>query len=258
VTPEFAAAAAARPIGEVEDAWSTDRRTLRRARELRISSWEFAVVGRCGVLGDDAHPQTVAAAFGLTPPDALRSAWEATSRVGPAAVAVARLSACAGWGRDHLAAVADRRFVDLLDRVVGDADDTAMPIFAATRRLIATTETRGNGARVALAVHALAEYRTAAMLLASRAAGLSPMEVHLGGPEGEQEAVTFGWTPPFPSRLSVLRRFAVAGVLADRMTSGAYASLTGRERQELIDRLNETAAVVRARRKPAGATDRTP
>lgn len=258
MTPELAAAAAARPICEVEDAWSTDRRTLRRARELRISSWEFAVVGRCGVLGDDAHPQTVAAAFGLTPPDALRSAWEATGRVGPSAVAVARLSECAGWGRDHLTAVADGRLVELLDRVVADADDTAMPIFAATRRMIAATETDGHGSRVALAIHALAEYRTAAMLLASRVARLSPVEIHLGGPEGEQEAVTFGWSPPFPSRLSVLRRFAVAGVLADRMTSGAYAGLTGRERRELVDRLNETAAVVRSWRKPSGAADVRP
>jgi hypothetical protein len=257
VTPELAAAAAARPIGEVEDAWSTDRRTLRRARELRISSWEFAVIGRCGVMGDDAHPETVAAAFGLTPPDALRGAWEATGRVGPAAVASARLAECAEWGRARLAAIVDERLVELLERVVTNADDTAMPIFAATRRLVAATDAPDDAARAALAIHTLAEYRTAAMVIAGRVVGLSPMEIHLGGPEGEQEAVTYGWSPPFPSRLSVLRRFSVATALADRMTGGAYAQLTGLERRELVDRLSEIAAVVRSGPKPSGAVDPT-
>jgi hypothetical protein len=247
VTPEIAAAAAARAVGEVEDAWTTDPRTLRRARELRMSTWDFAVVGRCGVLGDDAHPETVAAAFGLIPPDALRTAWEAAGRVGRVAVAAARLGACASWGANRLAGLADMRFVELLDRVVADADATAMPIFAATRRLVAATEARRDGARLALAVHALHEYRTAAMLLASRVAGLSPVEMHLGGPEGEQEAVTFGWSPPFPSRLSVLRRYALAGALADRIMSGAYARLAAPERVELIDRLNAAAASVARR-----------
>jgi hypothetical protein len=244
VTPEIAAAAAARPVGEVEDAWTTDPRTLRRARDLRMSTWDFAVVGRCGVLSEDTDPETVAAAFGLIPPDALRTAWEAAGRVGRAAVAAARLARCASWGTDHLATVADERLVELLDRVVADADATAMPIFAATRRLIATTDARSEGARVALAVHALHEYRTAAMLLAGRASGLSPVELHLGGPEGEQEAVTFGWSPPFPTRLSVLRRYVLAGALADRMTSGAYARLTARERVELVDRLKAAAVIV--------------
>jgi hypothetical protein len=242
--PEIVAAAVVRPVGAVEEAWTTDRRTLRRARELRMSTWDFAVVGRCGVLGDDAHPETVAAAFGLIPADELRTAWDAAGRVGRVAVAAARLAECAAWGEDRLAAVADARYVELLDRVVADADATAMPIFAATRRMIAATETAGDGARVALAIHALAEYRTAAMLLASRAAGLSPVEMHLGGLEGEQEAVTFGWSPPFPSRLSVLRRYTVAGALADRMTGAAYASLTAAERAEVVDRLDVTAATV--------------
>jgi hypothetical protein len=244
MTPEITAAGAARAVAEVEAAWTRDPRTLDRARALRMSTWDFAVVGRCGVLGDDAHPDTVASAFGLIPRDALRSAWEAAGRVGQASVASARLAECASWGAQRLGSVADARLSELLGRVVAGADDTAMPVFSATRRLIASTDALDHGARVALDVHALAEYRTAAMLLAGRVAGLAPVELLLGGPEGEQEAVTLGWSPPFPSRLTVLRRYVVAAALADRMTATAYARLTDGERGELIDRLKEAAAAV--------------
>lgn len=241
MTPEMTAATVARLAEEVEAAWSTDRQTLQRARELRLSAWAFAVAGRGGVLGDDVGSETVAAAIGLIAPEALRAGWEAAGRVGRAAVAVARLAECASWGQHRLAEVVDARLVELLDRVVAGADATAMPIFAATRRLISTTAVDGDGARVALAVHALSEFRSAALLLASRSVGMEPVEVLIAGPEGEQEALTFGWAPPFPTRLSVLRRYALAVALADRMLGRALAGLTPAERLELVNRLNAAA-----------------
>ncbi|MBX6750456.1 MAG: hypothetical protein IRY85_12440 [Micromonosporaceae bacterium] len=241
MTPDMAAASIARLSEQVEAAWSTDQRTLHRARELRLSAWAFVVAGRGGVLGDDVDPETVVAALGLIAPEALRAGWEAAGRVGPAAVAVARLAECASWGERRLSGVVDARLVELLDRVVTGADATAMPIFAATRRLIRTTAVDSDGARVALALHALSEFRTAALLLGSRAVGLEPVELLIAGPEGEQEALTFGWTPPFPSRLSVLRRYALAAALADRMMGRALAGLTSAERVELVTRLTAAA-----------------
>lgn len=255
VTPELAASAAARPVGEVENAWSADPQTLRRARDLRLTAWAFTVGGRGGVLGEDLDPELVTAALGLIEPDALRAGWEAAGRVGRAAVALARLDECARWGAQRLAEVADARLVALLDRVVAGADATAMPVFAGTRRLIASVQADGDGARVALALHALSEYRVAAMLLAGRCCGLRPVDLLIAGPEGEHEAVTFGWSPPFPSRLSVLRRYTVATALADRMMAGAYAPLTGVERAELVDRVKVAAAA--ASGKTGGGTDRT-
>ena len=256
--PESTAAAVARAVGEVENAWTRDRRTLRRARELRLSAWAFTVAGRGGVLGDDLSPEAVTAALGLIAPDALRAGWEAAGRVGQATVAAARLAECASWGQDRLAEAADSRLVELLDRVVAHADATAMPLFAATRLRIESTRADGHGARAALLIHALSEFRTGAMLLASRAAGLDPVETLIGGPEGEHEAVTFGWSPPFPSRLSVLRRYAIAGAFTDRMTGRAFAGLAAAERVELVDRLNATAATIRrSGGKTGGAADRT-
>lgn len=241
MTPDMAAAAIAQLSERVEAAWSTDQRTLHRARELRLSAWAFAVAGRGGVLGDDVDAETVVAALGLIAPEALRAGWEAAGRVGPAAVAVARLAECAAWGERRLSGVVDARLVELLDRVVTSADATAMPIFAATRRLIRTTPVDSDGARAALALHALSEFRTASLLLGSRAVGLEPVELLIAGPEGEQEALTFGWTPPFPSRLSVLRRYALATALADRMMGQALAGMTSAERVDLVTRLTAVA-----------------
>ncbi len=246
VTPEMAVAAAARPVGELDRAWTTDPRTLRRARTLELTAWAFYVGGRGGVVGADVHPDLLVAAFGTIAPDALRAGWDATARVGAPTVAGAWLDECAAWGEDRLAAVSDARLVDLLDRVVGEADATALPVFAAARTMV-TALVDGcpaPAARVALLVHALHEYRSGALVLACRVAGLSPVEALIAGPEGEQEALTAGWTPPFPARLAVLRRYAYAGSVADRLTAPAFAALSPPERAELVDRLKVAAAAV--------------
>jgi hypothetical protein len=111
----------------------------------------------------------------------------------------------------------------------------------------ATGATDCAGARVALLAHALAEHRSAAMLLACRAVGLTPVELLVAGPEGEQEAIASGWSPPFPARLFVLRRYTIAAMLADRITGAAFAALDRGERVEFVDRLCAAAAAVACR-----------
>ena len=81
MTPELTAAAAKWPAFELDNAWSTCPKTLRRARLLDLSGWAFYVAGRGGVLGDDARPDTVAAAIGVIAPDAVRSGWDAARKV---------------------------------------------------------------------------------------------------------------------------------------------------------------------------------
>jgi hypothetical protein len=111
VTPELAASSAAGPVSELDTAWSTDPRTLRRARLLELPGWAFYVAGRGGVLGDDVRPETVAAALGVIAPDAVRAGWEAARKVGPSTVAASRLAECARWG--------DGRLVDVAELVSG-------------------------------------------------------------------------------------------------------------------------------------------
>ena len=240
MTPELTAAAAVASVGALDTAWSTDPRTLRRARLLELSGWSFYVAGRGGVLGDDVRAETVAAALGLIAPDAVRAGWDAARKVGPATVAASRLAECARWGEERLSAVADERMVELAERVVERADAVAMPLFAATRAMPAPDG--GPGARAAVLAHLLREHRAGAMLIAVRACGLRPVEAIIAGPEGEQEAITFGWTPPFPARVSVLRRYAYAEALADRIGGTAYAGLDPKERVELVHRLDNAAA----------------
>ena len=79
----------------------------------------------------------------------------------------------------------------------------------------------GAGARAAVLVHLLRELRAGALLLAARACGLSPVELVIAGPEGEEEALTFGWPPPFPARLPLLRRYSYADALTDRIVGQA-------------------------------------
>jgi hypothetical protein len=243
------AAGVARAVGVLENAWTTAPQVLRRARDLELSGWTFHLAGRAGVLGDGVHLDALVAALGTVAPEAARAGWDAARRVGPGTVATARLTECACWGEDHLAEVADERVVELLRRVVDGADATAMPLFAATRRFVSASGagcTGQAGAAVALLVHALAEYRGGAMLIGCRSAGLSPVEALIAEPQGEEEAIAMGWSPPFPARLTVLRRYAAAGALADRITGPAYETLAPTERVELVDRLKAAATTVAA------------
>jgi Helix-turn-helix family len=243
MTPELTAAAAVASVSALDAAWSTDPRTLRRARLLELSGWAFYVAGRGGVLGDDVRPETVTAALGLIAPDAVRAGWDAARKVGPATVAASRLAECARWGEERLSEVADERMVELAERVVERADAVAMPLFAAARAMPAPDG--GRGSRAAVLAHLLREHRAGAMLIGIRACGLRPVEAIIAGPEGEQEAITFGWTPPFPTRVSVLRRYSYAEALADRIAGTAYAGLDPVERVELVQRLDSAAAVLR-------------
>src|SRR5262249_20793827 len=136
MTPQLAAAAMRRPVSELDSAWSSSPKTLRRARLLELSGWSFYVAGRGGVLGDDTRPETVAAAIGFISPDAVRTGWEAAGKVGPAEVAACRLAECAHWGDENLGHLHDvGRLVSLAAAVVDAADGAALPICAACRAM---------------------------------------------------------------------------------------------------------------------------
>lgn len=246
MTPQQAAAAASRPARALDAAWSTCPTTLRRARELHLSGWAFYVAGRGGALGSDLHPDVVAAALGFIAPDAVRAGWEAAAAIGPAAVAEARFTECGRWGIENLDPGEDaeerkalRRLAELAEIVVGGADASGMPLFAAWRAMPVPTPL---GARVAVLAHLIYEHRAGAHLLAVRACGLTPLEATVAGPSGAQEAAALGWQPPYPPRLPLLRRYAYAEALGDTVAAGAYRGLSAPERIELVGLLNRTAA----------------
>jgi hypothetical protein len=242
--PELAAAATRASVAELDRAWSTCPRTLRRARLLELTGWAFYVAGRGGVLGDGTRADTVAAALGLVSPDAVRAGWDAVRAVGHAEVATARLAECARWGEENLGATAELdTLVALAERVVIAADAVGLPLFAASRSM--PVPAGGPGARAAVLVHLMWEHRTGAQLLAVRACDLSPVEALVAGPEGEAEALMFGWHPPFPARGPLMRRYLHAEAVTDRIAGQAYGALTEEERRELARLLTRATRAVR-------------
>ena len=150
-----------------------------------------------GVLGDDVRPETVTAALGLIAPGRGTGRLGggpqgrpghgrrlAAGRVRPvgrrATLRGGRTSAWSSWPSGWSSA----------------ADAVAMPLFAAARAMPAPDG--GPGARAAVLAHLLREHRAGAMLVAVRACGLRPVEAIIAGPEGEQEAITFGWHAAVP------------------------------------------------------------
>jgi hypothetical protein len=251
VTPELAAAAMKGALAELDSAWSTSPKTLRRARLLELSGWAFYVAGRGGVLGDDTRAETVAAAIGVISPDAVRTGWDAARKIGPTEVAACRLAECARWGDEQLAGLPGLgRLVALSASVVEAVDGAGLPLFSACRAMPAPDG--GPGAMAAVFIHLMWEHRAGAHLVATRACGLSPVEAVIAGPEGEEEALAFGWRPPFPSRLPLVRKHIYAEALTDRIVGQALAGLTVAERGELVTLLSR--AVDAARSSGRGAS----
>jgi hypothetical protein len=245
VTPELTAAACKLAVQELGGAFTEDPKTLRRAREMKLSGWAFYVAGRGGALGD-VRPDTVAAALGFIAPEAVNDGWEAARRViTPADVATHSLEECCRWGSEHLTNFGGLvRLVELCERVVLAADATGMPLFAAWRAMPLPLD--GQGARAAVLLHLLREHRCGGHLLAIRAAGLSPLEAIISGPDGDAGAVSFGWQPPYPPLGPLVRRRAWAEAVTDRIAGQAYRVLDPVERMELVGLLDSAMAEHRA------------
>lgn len=250
MTPEQSASAAKPGLLYLGGAYVECPLTLRRARRMGLSGWAFYVAGRAGVLGN-VSAETVAAALGFIEPDAVADGWDVAHQVTtPAEVAATALEECCRWGVAHLddfPGVA--RLVELAGRVAAAADPAGLPLFAAWRAM--PTPDDALGARAAVLLHQLREFRGGAHLLAVRAAGLSPLEAILAGPEGEAGAVAFGWQPPYPPVATLIRRRIWAESVTDHITGRAFAVLSAAERAEFVELLTAAMAAVQAEREPA-------
>ncbi|WP_428967012.1 SCO6745 family protein [Micromonospora fluostatini] len=236
MTPEQAAAASRPVVLALGEAASRSPGMVERARQLGISGWACYVAGRAGPLGE-VSAGTVTAALGFVSPGAVAEGWDAATRaVRPAEVVVATLAECRRWGDEHLRALprVDRLAV-LLERAVAAADATGMPLFAAWREVAVPTGTPA--ARVAVGLRVLREHVVGGYLVATRAAGMTPLEAVLLGPDGEARALACGWPPPYPPTGPLVRRQLWAAAVTDRLVSPAFQVLTARERTELVELL---------------------
>ena len=242
MTPEQVAAASKPVVLDLGDAFSrVTRRTLRRARLLGISGWAFYISGRAGALGD-VRAETAAAALGFIAPDAVADGWDAAARVvPPVEVAAASLAECCRWGAQQLAALpGTERLAALVERAVVAADASR---HAALRRVAGHAAAgRLAGRPGAAGLRLLREHFTGAYLLAVRAAGMTPLEAMLAGPEGEAGAVACGWPPPYPPIGPLVRRRLWAEAVTDRLVAQAFAALGPADGAELVELLHRTRA----------------
>ncbi|MBV8463257.1 MAG: hypothetical protein JO368_08190 [Acidimicrobiales bacterium] len=232
-TPEATDQATSKSIHDLGSEFMLHQETMARAAANGYDNpFAFYFAGRGGVLGD-VDAGVVCAAFGWFSPSVVRPMWEAGLAVHGAREAATRyFSACADWGRDHLADVEGvDRFADLAERVVGAAEDSGRPLFAGWRREPRVADGPGRAMQL---VHVMREWRGANHLVATTAARLSPLEAVLTDPHGVPSL--FGWPEPFPDVTEEQRRrHAEAEDLTDRLCAPAYEALSPSERGEFVE-----------------------
>ena len=245
MTPEQAAAASRQPVLELGGAFTECPQTLRRARLLGLTGWQFQITGRAGALGD-VGVETATAVLGFIAPEAVADGWHPSHRdLRPEEVAMASYLECCRWGNERLGELAQvGRLAELTGRLVRAADATGMPLFAAWRARPIPDETPA--ALLAAHLHLLREYFVEAYLLAVRVSGITPLGALLAGRDGEADAVAAGWPPPYPPAGPLVRQRLWAEAATDRLAGSAFRGLAVAERREVTTLLAAAHESLRA------------
>jgi hypothetical protein len=217
--------------------------TMGRAGENGFENpFAFYFAGRGGVLGD-VDASVVAAAMGWFQPELVRTMWDQGLAVAGAREASRRYgSACASWGRDHLAGVDGLGvMVSLTERVVAAAEGSGLPLFAGWRAEARVDDDPGRAMQL---IHVMREWRGGLHLVATTAAGLSPLEAILTN-EGEGQARFFGWQGELPDCSGLVDRKVEAQRITNALAERVYErALSGAERAELVSLLASVKAAV--------------
>lgn len=220
-------------IHDVGSSFMLHPETMGRAAEQGYANgFAFYFAGRGGVLGD-VDADVVAAAMGWFNPAIVRAMWDEGVAIAGAREAARRYNeACAAWGRDHLGGVSGLdRFVTLAEQVAAGADGSGLPLFAGWRAEPRVEDAPGHAMQL---IHLLREWRGAIHLVATTAAGLSPVEAILTN-EGEGQASMFGWSD-FPDVTGLKDRQEEAQAITNALCATVYErALSGEERAEFAD-----------------------
>ena len=232
------------PVGDLGGRWMLAPEVLEPSKAAGYrNGYLYYIVGRGGVLGD-VEVDVVSSAFGFFAPSLMRKMWVEGVAVEGARAAAARYgAACAQFGRTRLAGFAGlARMCELAERVATGVDDSGLALFAGWRAEPLPDDTEG---RALLLLHMLRELRGSVHLLAVVASGLAPLHAVLAT-GGEENAMRFGWSPPFPNVTAADK--VPAEELTDRVLAGLYAAvLSADESAELAQLVRAAAAHVGAR-----------
>lgn len=219
------------PVLDVGGRFMLDGATYARGAELGFAGLDFYVVGRGGVLGD-VPGEVVAASFVFWEPTTIVANWDAGRAVMPPARAAAEfLSLGHRWGRDHLSdGLPAGRLAELGRRVTDAADAAACCLFAAWRLVPWPDDDR---AAALHAVHLLRELRGGLHGLATRAAGLTPLQAVAVRPGAGLPFM--GWPSELPESRDLHARWEAAESATDDLVAEALGVLGDDDLDELVD-----------------------
>jgi hypothetical protein len=181
--------------------------------------FSFYFAGRGAMLGD-VGAEVVCAAFGWFAPGAVKAMYEKGVAVAGAAAAAQRMAeATAMWGREYLADINGiDDFVALTEAAVDGLEGSALPLFVGWRAAPRADDAAGRAAQL---MQILREWRGGIHLVATTAAGLSPVKAILTN-EGEGQAKFLGWKEPFPTYGTERHRHQEAEDLTDRLCADSW------------------------------------
>lgn len=224
------------PIGNLGGWWMTSEEEELATVEAGLADWQLYFLARHGVLGD-VDPDVVAAAAYVFPPDIVRRDWNAArERLTPEQAVDIYTTLCHQWGRENLSGFGgSERLVELAERVIDSVDVAGLPLFAGWRALPIPTDLP---ARLVHAMQLMREHRGSCHGVALVASQMAPLMAILTNQGGADNAVEYGWEPPFPpvtDKDRVLR--SQVEELTDRIVATAYTVLDDAEGSELLSLL---------------------
>jgi len=233
VTPEQTAAALKGPAGDAGFHFMADPLTREAGKAVGLRGRPLYYLGRGGALGD-VPAEVVSAAFAFFPPQVVAEHWNAARQVmTPQEGALLYAGQCNAWGRRTLA---DRsgaeRALQLLERVVDEAEPAGLPLFAGWRAMPRPDDVPG---RLAQVLNLLREHRGGVHACAVAAVGLRPVEATIAGAYGEAGATFAGWPEPWPDPEPHRAAWQRSEELTSSAAARPYAVLTEGERVELVE-----------------------
>jgi hypothetical protein len=180
----------------------------------------FYFAGRGGMLGE-VGPDVVTSALGWFEPGAVHAMYtEGVGVAGAKAAAVRMAEAHGAWGETYYAGVENLdAIVAVTEQLVDGIEGSAIPLFVGWRAAARAESAAGRAAQL---MQMLREWRGGLHLVATTAAGLSPLEAILTN-EGEGQAKFFGWSEPFADVSAIKARHDEAEEVTDRLCATTLA-----------------------------------
>jgi hypothetical protein len=135
------------------------------------------------------------------------------------------------------------RMLELAERLVDSAEGSGLTLFSGWR---AEPRAEPGPGRLMQMIHMLREWRGGLHLVATTAAGLSPLEAILTN-EGPGQAIFFGWQGDFPDCASLKERQDAAQETTNALSAAVYErAFSGSERAEFAELIAGLGSVVLA------------